>query len=69
VIQLCVVYIEGDVISGTSSGGVHHSGLLEGWFGVYWWTGRTFVLLLITLLVFAPLSCFKRIGECSSFLD
>jgi len=56
------------VISGTSSGGIHHSGLLEGWFGVHWWTGRTFVLLVITLAVFSPLSCFKRIGECPSFL-
>lgn len=53
---------EGDVLSGTSSSGVHHSGILEGWFGEHWWNGRFFVLLLTTLLVFAPLSCFKRIG-------
>ncbi|XP_014522889.1 amino acid transporter AVT6B [Vigna radiata var. radiata] len=64
-IGMLIIYmiIIGDVISGTSSGGVHHSGLLEGWFGVYWWTGRTFVLLVITLCVFAPLSCFKRIDS------
>ncbi|WVZ13648.1 hypothetical protein V8G54_011214 [Vigna mungo] len=64
-IGMLIIYmiIIGDVISGTSSGGVHHSGLLEGWFGVYWWTGRTFVLLVITLSVFAPLSCFKRIDS------
>lgn len=58
--------MEGDVISGTSSSEIHHSGVLEGWFGVHWWTGRTFVLLFTTFAVFAPLSCFKRIGECSS---
>ncbi|KAJ1413983.1 Amino acid transporter, transmembrane domain [Sesbania bispinosa] len=43
-----------DVISGTSSSGIHHSGVLEGWFGVHWWTGRTFVLVVITFAVFAP---------------
>ncbi|KAK7381184.1 hypothetical protein VNO78_33714 [Psophocarpus tetragonolobus] len=73
-VQICVIInntgmliiymiIIGDVISGTSSGGIHHSGVLEGWFGVHWWTGRTFVLLFTTLAVFAPLSCFKRIDS------
>lgn len=55
--------IIGDVLSGTSSSGVHHSGILEGWFGEHWWNGRFFVLLLTTLLVFAPLACFKRIDS------
>ncbi|XP_065879775.1 amino acid transporter AVT6A-like [Euphorbia lathyris] len=60
-----IVYmiIIGDVISGTSSSGVHHSGLLEQWFGNYWWTGRTCVLLFVTLAVFTPLAFFKRIDS------
>ncbi|WCJ35757.1 Transmembrane amino acid transporter family protein [Euphorbia peplus] len=60
-----IVYmiIIGDVISGTSSSGVHHSGLLEQWFGNYWWTGRTCVLLFLTLAVFTPLAFFKRIDS------
>ncbi|CAK8533346.1 unnamed protein product [Lathyrus sativus] len=55
--------IIGDVISGTTSGGIHHSGILEGWFGVHWWTGRTFILVFATLFVFAPLVSFKRIDS------
>jgi len=56
------------VLSGTSSGGDHHYGILEGWFGVHWWTGRTFVVLVTTLAIFAPLASFKRIGECCSVI-
>lgn len=58
-----VTLFQGDVLSGTSSSGIHHFGVLEGWFGEHWWTGRTFVLLVATLLVFAPLGFFKRIGN------
>lgn len=50
------------MLSGTSSSGIHHFGVLEGWFGEYWWTGRTVVLLVTTILVFAPLGFFKKIG-------
>ncbi|XP_054810594.1 amino acid transporter AVT6A-like [Prosopis cineraria] len=62
---ILVVYmiIIGDVLSGTSSNGTHHSGVLEGWFGEYWWTGRTFILLVATVFVFAPLAFFKRIDS------
>lgn len=74
VFQLCIlvnnlgtliVYtiIIGDVLSGTSSTGVHHAGVLEGWFGEHWWNGRTFVLLLTTIFVFAPLASLKRIDS------
>ncbi|XP_020204340.1 amino acid transporter AVT6A [Cajanus cajan] len=64
-IGVLIVYmiIIGDVLSGTSSGGDHHYGILEGWFGVHWWTGRTFVVLFTTLAIFAPLSSFKRIDS------
>ncbi|KAI4346755.1 hypothetical protein L6164_007625 [Bauhinia variegata] len=64
-IGVLIVYmiIIGDVLSGTSSTEAHHSGILEGWFGVHWWTGRTFVLLFTTLAIFAPLASFKRIDS------
>nr|GEZ42121.1 amino acid transporter AVT6A-like [Tanacetum cinerariifolium] len=64
-IGVLVVYmiIIGDVLSGTTSDGVHHTGVLQGWFGVHWWNGRFFVLLVTTLGVFAPLASLKRIGD------
>ena len=58
----------GDVLSGTSSAGIHHFGLLEEWFGAHWWNGRFFVLTVTTLAVFAPLASFKRVGEWSRLL-
>lgn len=61
-----VVYlIAGDVLSGTWSDGVHYSGVTEEWFGQHWWNSRSNLLLLTTLLVFAPLISFKRVGEHS----
>ncbi|KAK2976375.1 hypothetical protein RJ640_008085 [Escallonia rubra] len=64
-IGVLIVYmiIIGDVLSGTSASGVHHAGVLEGWCGEHWWNRRAFVLLVTTLGVFAPLSCFKRIDS------
>ncbi|KAF3443975.1 hypothetical protein FNV43_RR13665 [Rhamnella rubrinervis] len=64
-VGVLVVYmiIIGDVLSGTSSSGIHHAGILEGWFGEQWWNGRFIVLLVTTLAVFAPLACFKRIDS------
>ncbi|ESR44231.1 hypothetical protein WN944_005406 [Citrus x changshan-huyou] len=66
-VGVLIVYmiIIGDVLSGTSSSGVHHAGVLEGWFGDHWWNGRTFVLLVTTLGIFSPLACFKRIDSLS----
>jgi sodium-coupled neutral amino acid transporter 2 len=61
----CVCFTEGDVLSGTSSSGAHHTGVLEGWFGEHWWNARAFVLLITTLFIFSPLACFKRIGKLS----
>ncbi|MED6149139.1 Amino acid transporter avt6a [Stylosanthes scabra] len=62
---ILVVYmiIIGDVLSGTSSSGIHHFGVLEGWFGECWWTGRYFILLVTTLFIFAPLAFVKRIDS------
>ncbi|KAL4185649.1 hypothetical protein AMTRI_Chr10g231770 [Amborella trichopoda] len=73
-LQICIVFnnlaalvvfmiIIGDVLSGTSSGGVHHFGVLEGLFGEQWWNGRTFVLLVTSLAILAPLASFKRIDN------
>ncbi|KAI9082868.1 hypothetical protein K1719_035198 [Acacia pycnantha] len=64
-IGVLIVYmiILGDVLSGTSSSGDHHKGVLEGRFGVHWWTGRPFVVLFTTLAIFAPLVSFKRIDS------
>ncbi|OAY56987.1 amino acid transporter AVT6A [Manihot esculenta] len=66
-IGVLIVYmiIIGDVLSGTSSSGVHHAGVLEGWFGEHWWTGRFLILLITTLAIFSPLACFKRIDSLS----
>lgn len=62
--KYCILIdIEGDVLSGTSSSGVHFYGLLEGWFGDHWWNGRTCILLIVTLGIFSPLARFKRIGN------
>eukprot|EP00257_Ricinus_communis_P025235 XP_025012649.1 amino acid transporter AVT6A isoform X2 [Ricinus communis] len=62
---MLIVYmiIIGDVLAGTWSDGVRHSGVMEEWFGRHWWTSRSFLLLLTTLLVFAPLISFKRVDS------
>ncbi|CAH1443385.1 unnamed protein product [Lactuca virosa] len=59
--ELLVVYmiIIGDVLSGTWSEGEHHLGVMQEWFGQQWWTTRSVLLLLTTLLVFSPLISFK----------
>lgn len=64
-VMIVYMIIIGDVLSGTSSGGEHHYGVLEGWFGRNWWNGRFFVLLVTTLGVFTPLACFKRVDSLS----
>ncbi|XP_023527556.1 amino acid transporter AVT6A-like [Cucurbita pepo subsp. pepo] len=76
ILQICVlvnnigvltVYmiIIGDVLSGTTADGVHHAGVLEGWWGRHWWNERFFILLVTTLGIFSPLACFKRIDSLS----
>ncbi|XP_076891930.1 amino acid transporter AVT6A-like [Bidens hawaiensis] len=66
-IGVLVIYmiILGDVVAGSSSNGLHHPGLLEGWFGPHWWTGRVFVLMVTTLGVFVPLASLKRMDSLS----
>lgn len=53
----------GDVLSGTSSNGMHHAGILEEWFGFHWWNGRVPILVLTIVLILAPLVSFKRVGK------
>ncbi|KAI3903464.1 hypothetical protein MKW98_032118 [Papaver atlanticum] len=64
---LLIVYmiIIGDVMSGTrlSSGMVHHSGVLEEWFGTHWWTSPYVILLFTALTVISPLISFKRVDS------
>ncbi|KAJ0547223.1 putative amino acid transporter, transmembrane domain-containing protein [Helianthus annuus] len=64
-VGLLVVYmiIIGDVLSGTWSEGEHHLGLMQEWFGHQWWTSRSVLLLLTSLLVFSPLISFKRVDS------
>ncbi|KAF0935512.1 hypothetical protein E2562_034303 [Oryza meyeriana var. granulata] len=64
-IGMMIVYmiIVGDVLSGTSTSGVHHRGIFEGWFGPHLWNSRPIVLLATTLFVFAPLVSFKRLDS------
>lgn len=62
---MLVVYmiIIGDVLSGIWSAGVHHSGVMEEWFGQHWWINRSLLLLMTTLFVFCPLISFKRVDS------
>lgn len=62
---ILIVYmiIIGDVLSGTSSNGLHHAGILEEWFGFHWWNGRVQILLLTTVLILAPLVSFKKVDS------
>lgn len=51
------------MLSGTSTSGVHHRGIFEGWFGPHLWNSRPVVLLATTLFVFGPLVSFKRLDS------
>lgn len=62
-ILIIYMIIIGDVISGTTSNGVHHTGVLEEWFGVCWWTGRTGALFLTTILILVPLVSFRHVDS------
>ncbi|KAM3240802.1 hypothetical protein ACQJBY_054062 [Aegilops geniculata] len=64
-IGVMIVYmiIIGDVLSGTSTTGVHHRGIFEGWFGPHLWNSHPVVLLATTIFVFAPLVSFKRLDS------
>ncbi|KAL8161875.1 hypothetical protein V2J09_013364 [Rumex salicifolius] len=63
ILIIYMIIIE-DVLSGSTSDGVHYSGVLEGWFGEHWWTSRAFVVVVITLGLFIPVR-HKRIDSLS----
>ncbi|GMP75265.1 hypothetical protein CsSME_00032418 [Camellia sinensis var. sinensis] len=58
-----IFFVTGDVLSGTWSDGIHYSGVMEEWFGQQWWDKCSVLLLLTTILVFAPLISFKRLDS------
>ena len=54
-----------DVLSGSTSSSVHHSGVLEEWAGGQtWWNSRITVMLITTIFILAPLASFRHIGNC-----
>jgi hypothetical protein len=48
-------------MSGTTSDGKVHDGVLTEWFGQQWWTGREAVLVAAAVLLL-PLVLRKRVG-------
>lgn len=63
---ILVVYliIIGDVMSGSTSSGVHHSGVLEEWAGgSLWWNSRLSVMFCTTLFILIPLVSFKHVDS------
>lgn len=54
--------IIGDVMSGTTSDGKVHDGVLTEWFGQQWWTGREAVLVAAAVLLL-PLVLRKRVDS------
>jgi len=48
-------------MSGASSGGEAHSGVLQEWFGSHWWTSRE-VVLVAAAAILLPLVLRKRVG-------
>ncbi|XP_057524118.1 amino acid transporter AVT6B-like isoform X1 [Amaranthus tricolor] len=59
-ITIIYLIIIADVISGSTTSSIHHSGVLEEWFGEHWWTGRAFVLIFLTAFVLVPTAWIKR---------
>ncbi|CAK9235462.1 unnamed protein product [Sphagnum troendelagicum] len=65
-VGILIVYIViiGDVMSGTTGAGPHHTGVLEEWAGGRtWWNERVFVLFTTTVVILLPLSSFKHIDS------
>lgn len=65
---LLVVYliIIADVLSGSTSSSVHHTGVLEEWAGGQtWWNQRSVVMLFTTVFVLVPLVSFRHVDSLS----
>lgn len=52
----------GDVLCGNEFNGTTHLGILQQWFGIHWWTCRTFALLIVALFIMLPLLMLRRVG-------
>lgn len=55
--------IIGDVLTGNKSGDTVHTGILQEWFGFYWWTSRPFAILFVLLLIILPLVLLRRVDS------
>ncbi|KAM0014376.1 putative amino acid transporter, transmembrane domain-containing protein [Helianthus debilis subsp. tardiflorus] len=53
--------IIGDVLSGSQSDGVLHSGVLQECFGFHWWNERAYSVLFIVIFVMLPLLLLPRV--------
>ncbi|KAK9683655.1 hypothetical protein RND81_10G156700 [Saponaria officinalis] len=73
-LQICVILtsfgclviyliIIGDVLTGSSSGGTVHTGILQEWFGYYWWTTRELSLFVVAILILLPLVLLRRVDS------
>nr|KYP73112.1 Putative sodium-coupled neutral amino acid transporter 10 [Cajanus cajan] len=62
---ILIIYfiILGDVLCGNESNGTTHLGILQEWFGMYWWTSRAFALLIVALFVMLPLVMLRRVDS------
>ncbi|CAH1424968.1 unnamed protein product [Lactuca virosa] len=71
-LQLCVMItnlgaliiyliIIGDVLSGSQSDGVLHSGILQECFGFHWWNSRAYSVLFVVIFVMLPLLLLPRV--------
>lgn len=63
---LLVVYliIIADVLSGSTSSSVHHTGVLEEWAGGQtWWNRRSVVMLFTSVFVLVPLVSFRHVDS------
>lgn len=75
VVQLCIIInnfgilivyliIIGDVLSGSTGGGEHYTGVLEEWAGgATWWNERTFVLFTVMVVILLPLVSLRHVGK------
>ncbi|CAI8586373.1 unnamed protein product [Vicia faba] len=73
-VKLCVIttnlgvlivffIILGDVLCGNEYEGTIHLGILQQWFGIHWWTCRTFALLVVALVIMLPLVMLRRVDS------
>lgn len=60
--------LSGDVLSGNENGGPEHIGVLQEWFGSYWWNTRIFALLFVYGFVLLPLVLRRRVGKFLSII-